>query len=101
MINRKQIESVPPGRELYVAPNGNDAWSGRLPEPNSARTDGPFRTLAQAAEELGPGDTCVLRQGVYRETLQPLRSGELTRPIVFRSFPGEPGMTGSAERNKQ
>lgn len=27
---------------LYVATNGNDAWSGRLASPNGAQTDGPF-----------------------------------------------------------
>lgn len=49
------------GKTLYVAPNGNDAWSGSLPEPNTARTDGPLATLMRVAWELGPGDTCTFR----------------------------------------
>jgi hypothetical protein len=26
---------------LHVSPAGNDAWSGRLPQPDAARRDGP------------------------------------------------------------
>ena len=29
----------------YVSPQGNDAWSGTLPEANAARKDGPVATL--------------------------------------------------------
>ena len=41
---------------FYVAVNGNDLWSGRLPEVNTQRTDGPFATLkaaCKAARKLG------------------------------------------------
>jgi len=41
----------------YVAPTGSDAAPG-----TSAR---PFRTLARAAGAAAPGDTIVLRDGVY------------------------------------
>ena len=37
---------------LYVATNGNDAWSGRLSAPNAEKTDGPFATLERARDEL-------------------------------------------------
>ena len=33
---------------LYVAPNGNDDWSGRLSSPNASNTDGPFATFEGA-----------------------------------------------------
>ena len=33
---------------FYVAPDGNDFWSGRLAGPNSAGTDGPFATFDHA-----------------------------------------------------
>ncbi|MCY3019122.1 MAG: right-handed parallel beta-helix repeat-containing protein [Planctomycetota bacterium] len=36
--------------DLYVAPDGNDAWSGRLARPNAERTDGPLATLAGARD---------------------------------------------------
>ena len=37
---------------LYVSVQGNDAWSGRLPEPNAAKTDGPFATLERARDAI-------------------------------------------------
>src|SRR6056297_1726041 len=33
---------------LYISPNGNDAWTGTLPEPNSDNNDGPLATLNAA-----------------------------------------------------
>ena len=37
---------------FYVAPDGNDAWSGRLSEPNAAGADGPFKTIERARDEI-------------------------------------------------
>lgn len=34
--------------KFYVAPNGNDAWTGRLAEANADKTDGPFATVQGA-----------------------------------------------------
>jgi len=34
----------------FVATNGNDLWSGRLPAPKRDRTDGPFLTLSRAVQ---------------------------------------------------
>ena len=33
---------------LYVAPAGNNSWSGTLEKPNEAKTDGPLANLAGA-----------------------------------------------------
>ena len=65
----------------HVSPQGDDAQEGC-----AAR---PWATLRRAAEAMKPGDTCVLREGVFRETLRPVRSGEPGRPMVFRNHPGE------------
>ena len=51
--------SSPPGQPkpapgaFFVATNGNDQWSGRLPAPNQAGTDGPFATLPAALRTIG------------------------------------------------
>ena len=37
---------------LYVSPQGNDSWSGRLESPNEGRTDGPFGTLGAARQAI-------------------------------------------------
>jgi len=38
----------PARADFYVAPNGNDQWSGTLAEPNAQRSDGPFASLERA-----------------------------------------------------
>ena len=37
---------------LFVSLNGNDKWSGKLPDPNKQNTDGPFRTIERAKDEI-------------------------------------------------
>ncbi len=37
---------------LFVSNSGNDAWSGRFPEPNESKTDGPFASLERARDEI-------------------------------------------------
>ncbi|NQT52978.1 right-handed parallel beta-helix repeat-containing protein [bacterium] len=84
------------GRVLYVSPAGNDAWSGTVPAPNAAATDGPFRTLGKAAQVAEPGDVVFIREGVYREVLRPARPGQAGRPITFAAYKGEtPVLTGA------
>jgi parallel beta-helix repeat protein len=86
------------GVTVYVAPAGNDAWSGRLAAPNAAKTDGPLASLAKARDvvrrQKGDGPATVLiRAGVYcqPETLKfgPEDSGTATAPVVWRAYPGE------------
>ncbi|MCL5103264.1 MAG: hypothetical protein M1133_04010 [Armatimonadetes bacterium] len=31
--------------DFYASPKGRDSWSGKLPTPNSRRTDGPFASM--------------------------------------------------------
>jgi len=38
--------------DIHVAPDGNDAWSGRLARSNKARTDGPLASLNGARDAL-------------------------------------------------
>lgn len=49
----------------------------------------PFATVQQAADIMKPGDVCIVREGIYRETVRPKNSGTADRPLVFRAFPGE------------
>ncbi len=86
---------------LYVAPDGNDAWSGRLARPNAARTDGPLASLqgardvirkGKAAGTLTEGVDVLVADGVYRlsETLvfTPQDSGTQEAPIRYLAAPG-------------
>ena len=69
------------GGDYHVSPRGRDS------DPGSASR--PFRTIQKAADVMGPGDTCTIRAGVYRETVRPKRSGEQGRPIRFAAASGE------------
>jgi len=87
---------------LYVATNGNNAWSGTLPEPNAAGTDGPLASLAGARVALrglratgaakGPMRVQV-RGGAYVQhaalVLAPEDSGTAEGPVFFEAYPGE------------
>lgn len=89
------------GLKRYVAPNGNDRWSGELAEPQNG--DGPWATLAHARDEIrklkrqrglpGGGILVEIRGGVY-ELAAPFGltvedSGEAFAPIVYSARPGD------------
>ncbi|MDZ4860049.1 MAG: right-handed parallel beta-helix repeat-containing protein [Candidatus Hydrogenedentes bacterium] len=67
---------------LYVAPNGNDAWTGALSAPNADGTDGPFATITGARDAIrrlkatvsAPIDVQI-RAGIYR----------IAEPLTFTS----------------
>ena len=88
---------------FHVSPNGSNAWSGRLPEPNLAKTDGPFATLEAARDAVRrlkrpaglPAEGCTiwLRGGDHVRTatfeLTPGDSGTASAPVIYRPWPGE------------
>jgi len=88
---------------LYVAADGDDAWSGRLEGPNPGRTDGPVKTLTQARDLLralrraGPlpegGAEVRVRGGTYELgvtfALTAEDAGTEATPIAFQARPGE------------
>ncbi len=68
-------------KSYYVAPTGCDSNKGDMKHP--------FRTITMAATVMQAGDECVIREGVYRETISPVNSGAVGRPITFRSYKDE------------
>ncbi len=89
--------------DFFVAPAGNDAWSGRLEGPNQAGTDGPFATVERAREavralraaspERATPVVVLLRGGTY-ELAQPLAfepedSGTAASPTIYAAYPDE------------
>ncbi|MBN1673508.1 MAG: right-handed parallel beta-helix repeat-containing protein [Kiritimatiellae bacterium] len=89
---------------LYVATDGNDAWSGTRPAPNAAGTDGPFATLERARDAIrtvkqenrfpAGGVVVEIRAGTYflAETfrLEKEDSGTERGPVVYRAYRREP-----------
>lgn len=62
----------------------------------SGKEPGAFRTINEAAEKAGAGDTVLVYPGVYREHVAPVRGGTETAPLVFRAAkPGEVFVKGS------
>jgi hypothetical protein len=86
VIRNLPISVVPPNptptgspRTYYVSPSGNDAYSGT--------TEGSaWGTFNHAWKFLYPGDTLILLDGVYRQTLNPnVRNGQPGLPITIRA----------------
>ena len=90
-----------PDATFFVATNGNDHWTGQAAAPNTAHSDGPFRTLQRAREALRqikrtrpiPDLTVVVRGGTYHLpaplVFTPEDSGTPERPVRFVAYPGE------------
>ena len=84
--------------DAYLAKNGNDNWSGRLPRPNAEKTDGPLATFEGAVRRLralkdsGALDepvTVWVRGGVY-PLAAPLRfAPEDSWPVTFAAYRDE------------
>ena len=88
---------------FFVSTTGNDKWSGKLSEPNSSRTDGPFASLERARDTIRElnakrrlrdgGVTVWIRGGIYpREStfkLTAADSGSAVSPISFCAYRNE------------
>jgi|APSaa5957512622_1039677.scaffolds.fasta_scaffold06421_2 hypothetical protein len=70
-----------PAAEYVVAPNGSDDGPGSR--------EAPWKTLAHAAETMVAGDLCLIRDGIYRESVVLKRSGTAEAPIRFVGWAGE------------
>jgi hypothetical protein len=95
---------------LYVAPNGSDAWTGRVAAPNAAGTDGPLASILGARDMIRTlraggaaegGVTVLVRGGTYRMAaplvLEPRDSGEAGAPVVYGAYPGEKPVLSGGE----
>ncbi len=90
-----------PETTFYVSPKGNDAWSGRMPDPDPDKGDGPFATLVRARDEvrklvargLKTDVTVKIRAGTYHLkdglVFTPADSGTQQHRILYAAFPGE------------
>jgi hypothetical protein len=92
--NVKLLPPVPVGQGTnnvyYVATNGLDSNPG-------TNLGAPFLTISHAAQIMIPGDTCYIRDGVYRETLKPNNSGNNTAPITFSAYSNEVATISGAD----
>lgn len=98
--------------KIYVAPDGNDGWSGALPAPSSNKQDGPKATLGAALasarsvrqnNRANDGVTILLRGGFY-PLAEPVQIGpddsgaDAEHPLTIRAYPGEKPVLSGGKR---
>src|SRR5258706_14367014 len=83
--------------DFYVAPNGNDSWSGTFATPQgNPANDGPFATVNQAriavrgiAKSRGTPIVVLVRAGVYQQTALSFSasdSGSSNTPVIYQNY---------------
>jgi hypothetical protein len=75
----KQLSGVK-GRVLLV-----DQSHAKAADRNPGTARLPFRTINAAAQTADPGDTVFVKRGIYREWVQPAKSGAPDAPIVYQA----------------
>lgn len=85
IVPQSVLYSIPPApavsQTYYVAIDGSDSAAGSLAAP--------FRTIQHAADTARAGDTVLIREGTYRETVRPAHSGTSSRPITIQPYNNE------------
>jgi parallel beta-helix repeat protein len=110
-VSLRAAGANPTAADFYVAPNGNDSWSGKLAAPNAAATDGPFATLTRArdavralrsAAGLKAPVTVMIHGGKYflEDTVVFGADDSGTRefPITYLAAPGEQPVLSGGRR---
>lgn len=79
LLTALSLRAAPDGTTYYVAPNGSDSNSGTSPGQ-------PWATFNRAWQSLYPGDTLILKDGIYYQQLQPnQRNGQPGNPITIKA----------------
>ena len=105
--------------DLYIAPNGNDDWSGTRPTASASKTDGPLATLdgvrtclralktadgvcdlkrPHNTERIHGPVTVHLRGGVYPITKPVVFTAEDSWPVTFTAYKKEKPVISGARR---
>ncbi|MDT8303645.1 MAG: hypothetical protein RQ760_19345, partial [Sedimentisphaerales bacterium] len=66
--------------DYYIAPNGNDSWSGKLAVPNANQSDGPFATIERAQQAV-----LELKSNVYFPKEKPVETRWIGSPHKYGS----------------
>lgn len=92
---------------IYVSPDGDDKWSGKLDTPNPEKADGPVVSLERARDIVrqtagkAPA-TVLLRGGTYflekPFVLLPEDSGTEDCPVTYACYPGETAILSGGQK---
>jgi len=84
-LRQKNNGSVPIFTRKIIVNN----QAGNCSDSNPGTYEFPLRTIQAAAKIAGPGDTILVREGIYREEIAPSFGGTKEYPIVYMAAPGE------------
>src|ERR1051326_1709802 len=97
--------SVPP---LSAATYEVAERNPRASDANDGSLERPWKTIARAADQVKPGDTVIIRDGIYRERIAAKVSGceriaakvsgTAESPITFAAAAGAHGVLTGADR---
>ncbi len=65
-----------------------DVGSVHANDNNAGTEEAPFKSISRAALLAEPGDTVLVKAGVYRERVAPARGGSAEQPIRYRVAAG-------------
>lgn len=72
-------------RKIYYV----DQQHPEAADNNPGTENAPFLTIQRSAETLNPGEKVLIKSGIYREWIRPIRGGtSLNKMISFESAPG-------------
>jgi hypothetical protein len=105
-VSQPRTDSVARAESFFVATNGNDTWSGRLPSPKGNRTDGPVATIKKAIEltratrrdgQSKGAQTVWLRGGTHF-LQEPLRLGSEDSGLKIAAWKNEKPVISGGKR---
>jgi parallel beta-helix repeat protein len=79
-------QSVSQAATYYISP-----YERVASDTNPGTKTRPWKTIGKATPLLRPGDTLLIRAGIYREAVILSQSGTATNPIKIMAYPGDEG----------
>ena len=74
-----------------------DQRSPAASDSNAGTSNAPLKTIGKAVSMVQPGDTVLIKAGVYREVVELKTSGTEGKPITLKAAPGERVVVSGAE----
>jgi hypothetical protein len=93
LLDVQTLPRDPAPRTLHVAVTGDDRQDGLSKET-------AWRTVAHAASRAVAGDTVLIHEGTYEETVQVRSTGDQKAPLTFRAAPGSVVWFSSSNRQR-
>ena len=89
-VEKEFVSSPSAGPIIYYvsSSSGNDAWGGKLPNPNREGSDGPWQTLQKVSNaQFQPGDNILFKRGEsWKGQLKVSSSGTAAKRITYGAY---------------